>query len=645
MIKIVYFRCSICLFLCGWLWLGYAGATDKVLDASRDIEAPASLTEYFSVLADPGQALTLADVQKPDIAARFKGGQMPAEALSYGFTRSAYWLRLHLRNAGDHPVERMLKIGYPLLSHVEFHQALADGGYRPIITGNAAPFSTRSYPSRHFIFPLSVPAQADQVVYLRVQSEGSPVLIPATLWDAPALNTQERNDYLVLVWYFGMATAMILFNLLLFLALKDVVYLIYVGFALSTALTVSASNGLGKEFLWPDTLLWSDMAINVGYAISIAALLLFMRRMMNTKELIPRVDRLLKTVIGSLLLLPIGYAVSLRTTAMLASVYFLCIAALILSVAIYGTFVKRQRNAVFFLVAFTLLTFGGAMAGLRTFNLQLLPTNFITLNGLLIGSALEMLLLAFALADRFNMIRLKAIADVNQANASLEERLQAREAELTESHQQLREIEHRQMLSQERQRLMQDMHDGLGSSLVGALRQVEHGRMDEAEIALVLKSCIDDLKLAIDSMEPVEADLLLLLATLRFRLDARLENSGIALRWAVNKVPQLDWLDPENALHILRILQETFTNVIKHTQATEIRVATAVEKDQVLVTVTDNGGGFAVEQAFARGGKGLANQRRRAETIGAEVSWDSSAAGTCFTLRLPVKGRAGVAEV
>jgi signal transduction histidine kinase len=152
----------------------------------------------------------------------------------------------------------------------------------------------------------------------------------------------------------------------------------------------------------------------------------------------------------------------------------------------------------------------------------------------------------------------------------------------------------------------------------------------------VLKDCIDDLKLAIDAMEPVEADLLLLLATLRFRLGPRLEGAGIALRWEVENVPDLDWLDPRNALHILRILQEVFTNIIKHTRATEIRVSTAVLGDVVEVALTDNGQGFDVAKGLSSPGKGLHNQLRRAQAIGAEIHWDSSPAGVCVRLRLPI---------
>jgi signal transduction histidine kinase len=156
-------------------------------------------------------------------------------------------------------------------------------------------------------------------------------------------------------------------------------------------------------------------------------------------------------------------------------------------------------------------------------------------------------------------------------------------------------------------------------------------------VAEVLKGCIDDLKLAIDSMEPVQADLLLLLATVRFRLGPRLESAGIALRWEIENVPALNWIDPRNALHILRIVQEAFTNIIKHTHATEIHVATGVDKDCVVVMITDNGQGFSVAQGISNAGKGLGNQIRRAASIGAEIHWKSSNAGTRLTLHLPIQ--------
>ncbi|MDD2926298.1 ATP-binding protein, partial [Rhodoferax sp.] len=80
-----------------------------------------------------------------------------------------------------------------------------------------------------------------------------------------------------------------------------------------------------------------------------------------------------------------------------------------------------------------------------------------------------------------------------------------------------------------------------------------------------------------------------------------------------------------------------FTNIVKHTQATEIRVATRVEANQVVVTITDNGSGFDLDRALHSGGKGLGNQLRRAESIGAEMGWNPTASGTCLSLRLPIQ--------
>ncbi len=231
-----------------------------------------------------------------------------------------------------------------------------------------------------------------------------------------------------------------------------------------------------------------------------------------------------------------------------------------------------------------------------------------------------------------------AIAEAERVNASLAGRLAAREEELVASHRKLRQVERQQTISDERQRLMQDMHDGLGSSLISAIRSVERGDVGEARVSQILKDCLDDLKLTIDSMEPVEADLLLLLATLRFRLEPRLEDGGVRLLWEVREMPALPWLNPSNALHILRIVQECVANILRHTRATEIRVATGMGDDGVLVSIADNGAGFDLAEALRSGsGRGLQNQQRRAAALGGRVHWKSCASGTSFTLWLPLE--------
>lgn len=229
-----------------------------------------------------------------------------------------------------------------------------------------------------------------------------------------------------------------------------------------------------------------------------------------------------------------------------------------------------------------------------------------------------------------------AIAAVEAANAALERRLAERTRELQASHERLRAIEREQTLADERQRLMRDMHDGLGSALMSSLVMVEQGRLAAPEVARVLRECIDDLKLTIDSLEPLDADLVAVLATLRYRLGSRLEAAGVKLEWRVTDLPPLPWLDALTGLQVLRILQEALTNVLKHARARRIVVATEAAEAEVRVRVEDDGVGFDVAEARERGtGRGLLNLHRRAERLGGRLEIESGAGGTRLTLALP----------
>lgn len=423
--------------LCGIFLLADCGfAAQPVLarfaDAGQFDQEPLSLTEFLTVLEDASLALTLADVQQADHAAQFKKDTPTGEALSYSYTRSAYWMRFALRNAGDSPVERMLEIGYASLSNVQFYQPLMNGAYQSLTAGSALPFATRPYKNRNFVFPVTLPAHSEQVYYLRIQSAGA-IVVPVRLWSPQAFYAYERSDYTVQSLYFGMAIAMVLFSLLLFIALQNIYYLMYVCFVTCMALAIAAQNGLAHEFLWPNAALWSDSARFVGYALSLATLLLFMRLMLVTGQVIPRVDRLIKILAGVFLLLPLGLAVSLQTLARPTALLAIFTLTLILCIGLYCAVAKRQRSAVFFTAAFAILCLGGVAIPLR--GMGLLPTNMLTLNGLQFGSAVEMLLLALGVADRFNMIRKekeKAQREALRAQHHLVENLKSSERMLEE---------------------------------------------------------------------------------------------------------------------------------------------------------------------------------------------------------------------
>jgi signal transduction histidine kinase len=263
-----------------------------------------------------------------------------------------------------------------------------------------------------------------------------------------------------------------------------------------------------------------------------------------------------------------------------------------------------------------------------------------------LAAAPRLLMFVYVVLSRY----VGVVVQAEQANVQLAQRLQAREAQLAESFEKLRVVAQHQALQSERQRLMQDIHDGMGSQLMSALHVAEAGHLSSPRMAQVLRECIEDLKLTVDSFDPAESDLPLLLATLRSRLVPRLEGSGLQLIWEVAdgaEVPALGWLDPRSALHVLRILQESISNVIRHAGASVLRVETGLADGGVLVQITDNGVGFDArthaalphQDGHSGAGKGLSNMLRRAHAVGAEVGWtvlDEKTGGTCFKLWLPL---------
>jgi signal transduction histidine kinase len=236
---------------------------------------------------------------------------------------------------------------------------------------------------------------------------------------------------------------------------------------------------------------------------------------------------------------------------------------------------------------------------------------------------------------------INAMDSIESVNASLDQRLREREAELEIKHQELNNIGRQQALLNERQRLMRDMHDGIGSRLMSSLAVIDRGGLDAKRVALVLRECMDDLKLVIDSLEPIAHDLVTLLATLRFRLGGRLELAGIRIVWDVQDIPLLPWLEPPEALEILHILQEALTNVLKHAEATQVRISTRTATTDggmpcVVVVVADNGSGFL--PSGASGGRGLRNMQERAARLEGRFKIEpKEMQGTVVTLELPVE--------
>jgi signal transduction histidine kinase len=227
------------------------------------------------------------------------------------------------------------------------------------------------------------------------------------------------------------------------------------------------------------------------------------------------------------------------------------------------------------------------------------------------------------------------VEQVQAENSQLQEDLDEQVSVLQAQNAQLREVERQQALLLERQRIMADMHDGLGSSLLSALVAMEQGSMSHEQCVEVLRECVDDLRLVIDSLEPVGHDLVSLLATMRYRLGKRLQIGGLKLEWDVQDLPPLAWLEPPDALHVLRLMQEALNNVLKHASASRVRMVTRHHGSYVEIRVEDDGAGFDLQTI--QHGRGLKSQIKRAQRLGGKLRIDSTPGmGTRLSLRLPV---------
>jgi signal transduction histidine kinase len=189
----------------------------------------------------------------------------------------------------------------------------------------------------------------------------------------------------------------------------------------------------------------------------------------------------------------------------------------------------------------------------------------------------------------------------------------------------------------ERQRIMSDIHDTVGSQLVGVLSLVR-AHAPYAQLETHTLDALQGLRIAVDAIQPINGNLAAVLATLRHRLQPSLNAAGVTLVWRVDDLPRLADLSPQKIQHIQRIVMEAFSNVIQYAKATTVTVTarSLPSTARIQICIADDGVGLQAEASF---GQGLANMRRRAEVIGAQIDTCTGLAdhglGTTVTLEIP----------
>ena len=219
-----------------------------------------------------------------------------------------------------------------------------------------------------------------------------------------------------------------------------------------------------------------------------------------------------------------------------------------------------------------------------------------------------------------------------RARDELNERVREKTVELERNLVHTMALERETARGIERERILQDMHDGLGGHLVQALA-IATSQTTLRPLEEPLRACLEELRLMVDSLEPVNGDLTSVLGSLRVRISRRLALAGVRMNWHVEDLPTLPDLGPKKVLDIARIVQEAITNALKHSGCSQISVhAGPVDADpmQIEIQIVDDGCGMNAPGK----GHGLASMRRRAGELAATLSIESSTSGTRVKLRL-----------
>jgi signal transduction histidine kinase len=231
----------------------------------------------------------------------------------------------------------------------------------------------------------------------------------------------------------------------------------------------------------------------------------------------------------------------------------------------------------------------------------------------------------------------RSVEGVNNANAVLTRTLAEREAELAASHEEQRRLAQIEAARLERDRIYQDVHDGIGSRLITTLFSVRESGPGAVDVEAQLQACIDDMRLVLYAHQDEESDIQSCMFDYCLKLETQLEGSGLQLTYDIDDGEPL-FLPPALRINVLRILQEAVTNCIKHAGASTLEVNLQITASELVLVIVDNGRGMEVRpHRYAGGnGKGLPGLACRAKAMGGQCLVSSASPGTRVSLHLPL---------
>ncbi|WP_342315709.1 7TM diverse intracellular signaling domain-containing protein [Lysobacter sp. FW306-1B-D06B] len=376
---------------------------------------------------------------------------LPDGRTAFGFQDGAFWFHARVVNRDNAETRWLLVQSYALSDRIDVYARYPDGRTAFQAGGDHLPFSARSIRYRHPNFWVTLPRGEPVDLFVRVQSESS-MQVPLSLFTPVAFAELSRDAQFVIGAYYGILLALFFYNMALWLSLRDASYFWYLFHLSAFGLVLFTLNGLGFEYLWPNSSWLSDRMVPLSICLAQIGMQQFARIFLGLRERWPRGDRVGLVLIAFFALLGIAstwlpYHIStpLASAAVLISIAWIAV----VSIAVVR---RGYAPAKLFLLAWAMFLLGtGLFVGVA---FGLTPKNFLTEYGVQIGSALEMLLLSVALGHRYAQLRNENERIVREAKDQLEHKVEQRTAELRsalvqleDAHARLRESSQRDALT------------------------------------------------------------------------------------------------------------------------------------------------------------------------------------------------------
>lgn len=350
-----------------------------------------------------------------------------------GVSTSTFWIELNIKNVSASNT-LLLDVANPLLNEVELYTALEDSNYKVVKTGDALPYSQREFDYQNFLFEINSTVGQEKKYFLKIKS-WEQISLSISLGKPSETHKNNQDQDIFFGIYFGIIISLILYNIFIYTTVNDKSYLIYVVYILFVALTQATLNGYPFRLLWPNFPEFSNISLIILPAVTGFAMLRFITLFLKTKEFVPILHKISFIIAGIYIVAIVAvlcgqYHLSFKITD--ANAGLISLYALIIGISIS---LKNYRPAKFFLLAWAIFLIGVVVFVLR--NAGVLQANNFTNYTMPIGSAMEVILLSFALADKINTYkreRVEALQEneriITEQNVILEQKVTERTGEL-----------------------------------------------------------------------------------------------------------------------------------------------------------------------------------------------------------------------